>query len=42
MNDSQIIDKAEGALIGSALGDVIGIYTGNSCCDSLPKGKDYS
>ncbi|KAF7966320.1 hypothetical protein HWV62_39158 [Athelia sp. TMB] len=28
MNDSQIIDKVEGALIGSALGDAIGIYTG--------------
>ncbi|KAJ7280394.1 ADP-ribosylation/Crystallin J1 [Mycena rebaudengoi] len=27
MNDSKILDKAEGALIGSALGDAIGIYT---------------
>ncbi|KAJ7342415.1 ADP-ribosylglycohydrolase-domain-containing protein [Mycena albidolilacea] len=27
MNDSKILDRAEGALFGSALGDAIGIYT---------------
>ncbi|KAJ7485914.1 ADP-ribosylglycohydrolase-domain-containing protein [Mycena latifolia] len=27
MNDPKIVDKAEGALFGSALGDAIGIYT---------------
>ncbi|KAJ6533112.1 ADP-ribosylglycohydrolase-domain-containing protein [Mycena capillaripes] len=27
MNDSKVLDKAEGALFGSALGDAIGIYT---------------
>ncbi|KAJ7280392.1 ADP-ribosylglycohydrolase-domain-containing protein [Mycena rebaudengoi] len=27
MNDPKILDRAEGALIGSALGDTIGIYT---------------
>ncbi|KAJ7645141.1 ADP-ribosylglycohydrolase-domain-containing protein [Mycena polygramma] len=27
MNDSKVLDRAEGALFGSALGDAIGIYT---------------
>jgi ADP-ribosylglycohydrolase len=28
MDGAQILDKAQGALIGSALGDAIGIFTG--------------
>ena len=28
MNDAHVIDKAQGALIGSAIGDAIGIFTG--------------
>lgn len=28
MERIQVIDKAQGALIGSALGDAIGLYTG--------------
>jgi ADP-ribosylglycohydrolase len=28
MDKAQILDKAQGALIGSALGDAIGIFTG--------------
>jgi hypothetical protein len=28
MGNAQILDKAQGALIGSALGDAIGIFTG--------------
>jgi hypothetical protein len=32
MNDPKILDRAEGALIGSALGDTIGIYTGRTTC----------
>lgn len=28
MDNTWILDKAQGALIGSALGDAIGIYTG--------------
>jgi ADP-ribosylglycohydrolase len=28
MDNTEILDKAQGALIGSALGDAIGIYTG--------------
>lgn len=28
MNKAQILNKARGALIGSALGDAIGLYTG--------------
>jgi ADP-ribosylglycohydrolase len=31
MDNAQILDKAQGALIGSALGDAIGIFTGESC-----------
>ena len=31
MDDAQILEKAQGALIGSALGDAIGIYTGGYC-----------
>ena len=30
MGDAQILDKAQGALIGSALGDAIGIFTGTT------------
>lgn len=42
MDNSQVIDKAEGALIGSALGDAIGIYTGqqfNKCLSVIWLGK---
>ena len=28
MNQAQILDKALGTLIGSALGDTVGLYTG--------------
>lgn len=42
MKDSQILSKAYGALIGSALGDAIGLYTGQSrfmyCRDSASRG----
>jgi len=31
MGNAQILDKAQGALIGSALGDAIGIFTGKCC-----------
>jgi hypothetical protein len=31
MDNAQILDKAQGALIGSALGDTIGIFTGKCC-----------
>jgi len=30
MGNAQILDKAQGALIGSALGDAIGIFTVNA------------
>jgi ADP-ribosylglycohydrolase len=42
MNDPKILDKAEGALIGSALGDAIGIYTGKPRSLQFINSRDLS